>query len=861
MNRSVCLDTTCWSALCLASPADANWTLLCAVPVSATWSCCGYSHYHQVFPILLWVTFVLVTIVFHRRSSIFTDIVLSVDDLHDIRTQALGVVVARQKRVIFGKARNDPRRLFMLVAMWFELIGFSYIPVQLLVFQYTSGSFVGQFSGATQWAKFIAFSLLLIALEVCPLHWWPPRWVQARDKQLVPLLYDLCYTTYLYAVIDFGGCWNGVDNVHFLDGTSCASSSRYWVFPTLATVVFVLLYWGTLDYKLRLSDDIYSVQFRYHASFNGIITMARTLGSVGFYTVEKCLLFLDPLLVSACFSVINLITFATLLAYNFTHQPCLGVGYLPNNLRSLSFATACYVSVLLGVVSVVQMCNHRTMWGFVESTLVLGWAGLYPVFAIIIWRWNGRRALQYQVPNQPLLELLRHANYRVRAVAAVSMVLEEVTIDTPEIRALLLALDTTLHSAPSTDHGRVSVYTCQAMWHLWRHRFERVDTLVESKSEACCPFGLWVKSRFSGPSLALVEPQVSRHRNSSPRRSRRISDVASQLGRKASLGQLVEQTTCRHGIFGVKAPISIDAGMFRCLSHTITVLTALIRIDSAKTRFVAAKIMFEMYQARHVRLTRDSMVRVAITRMASAPRLTDATSAAETLLLLLNEEVTKKERMRLLVVAFTDQLTALHLTEALACHVWEASIVVELLRLLIDALTTFMLDDAGVALPPPMSYLSKPMVRHLVTLQSKWPANVIFGMVDHIFVVMRQCCKRFEARHKKPSYVFPKSAHELMERSEYKVVVERQRTRVDVLASVQWILAEGFAGQKPPAQLSLKTRRVLQSVSTRLATHDTDLLAYLESNLSEPQCWYLGGLVGGALQDPHDVDVPETEQC
>ncbi len=42
---------------------------------------------------------------------------------------ALGTVVAR-------KAISDPRRIFMLVAMWLELPGFSYLPFQLLYYHW-----------------------------------------------------------------------------------------------------------------------------------------------------------------------------------------------------------------------------------------------------------------------------------------------------------------------------------------------------------------------------------------------------------------------------------------------------------------------------------------------------------------------------------------------------------------------------------------------------------------------------------------------------------------------------------------------------------------------------------------------------
>ncbi|EQC35154.1 hypothetical protein SDRG_07386 [Saprolegnia diclina VS20] len=864
-----CDDAACLSALCVSRAAGVNWTALCAAPHSGTWDCCGHKSYNHVFPIALWLSFGCVTLWYHLRTGLFGDLVLGVHALHDIRTQALGVVVARQKRVIFGKMRRDPRRVLLLISMAYEVVGFSYIPGQLLLYQFfNSGSFVGQFSGELQWAKCILGAMLLVLLEAWPPRCWPRSWTSARDKLLAPLLYDVCYTTVLYGVVDVGGCWNGADNIRLPDGTSCANTSRFWLFPTFGTLLFIAFYYGTLEYKRRLSDDIFSVQFRYHASFNGVMTVMRTAGVLGFYAVEKAMLELDALIVSVSVSIVHVFIFATLLYYNYIHQPCLGVGYLPNNLRSLSFASACYSGTLLLVVSIMQLSTVGNEWTTHESLFLSVAAVCYAPLAIVVWRWNCTAALRYQVPDASLLELLRHSNTRVRAVAAVSMVLEDVVLDPVEIRAQMLALHATLQAAPDAEDGCVAAYSCQALWHLWRHRFERNEPFLETpkRPAAGWKFGCWAHSRESGPTLALLQPTVhalasgattrrTTHRTSDARVSR-LSIVGS---RRMSLGRLAEQLTCRNGIMGIFAPIAFDAGMHRCATYAVAVLASLVRSRYAKARFIAAKILFEMYKCRVLQLTKDSIAFVAITRLVSSPRLADADAAAETLRRLLNEG-DGAERKRLLLVAFTDHLNVLHVTQAMATSEWEVEVSVMLLRLLSDALTLCMVNDtqsSDIVVPPPDRYLSKAAVEYLVQVQGRWKEHLIFGMIDHVLVVMRQCCKHHAARRQSASAVMPQPwENTLMEMHDYNIVLERQRTRVDVLASVQWVLAEGYPSQKQHTELSLKTRRVLESVSSLIASRDNDLIAYLESNLSEPQRWYLGGLLGSVIYQPQDDKLP-----
>ncbi|KDO21337.1 hypothetical protein SPRG_13654 [Saprolegnia parasitica CBS 223.65] len=859
-----CDDAACLSALCVSRATGVNWTSLCAVAHSGTWACCGHTRYNHVFPIALWLSFGCVTVWCHLRTGLFGDLVLGVHTLHDIRTQALGVVVARQKRVIFGKVRRDPRRVLLLISMAYEVVGFSYIPGQLLLYQFfNSGAFVGQFSGELQWAKCILGTTLFVVLEVWPPRCWPRSWTSARDKLLAPLLYDLCYTTVLYGVVDVGGCWNGADDILLPDGTNCADASRFWLFPTFGTLLFIAFYYGTLEYKRRLSDDIFSVQFRYHASFNGVMIVVRTAGVLGFYAVEKGLLELDALVVSVSVSIVHVFFFATLLYYNYTHQP------VTHAILNLSFASACYSGALLLVVSAMQLSAGRHAWTAYETILASVATILYAPLALLVWRWNRAAALRYQVPNAPLLELLRHGNLRVRAVAAVSMVLEDVVLDPVEIRAQILALHATLQAAPHAEDGCVAAYSCQALWHLWRHRFERNKPFLETpkRPTACWKFGCWAHSRESGPNLALLEPtphalasaatsRMSTRRSSNVRVAR-FSIVGS---RGISLGRLAEQQTCRNGIMSIFAPVAFDAGMHRCATHAIDTLTSLVRSRYAKARFIAAKVLLEMYKCRVLQLTRDSVAFVAITRLVSSPRLADADAAAETLRRLMNEG-DGAERKRLLLVAFTDHLNVLHVTQAMATTEWDIEISVMLLQLLTDALTLCMVHDtpsSDIVVPPPDRFLSKAAVEYLVQLQSCWKEHRVFGMVDNVLVLMRQCCEHHAMkRQSASSAVLPEPCENtLMGTREYNAVLERHRTRVSVLTSVQWVLAEGYPSQMRLNELSPNTRLALEGVASLIALGDNDLVAYLESNLSEPQRWYLGGLLGSVVYQTHDDKPP-----
>ncbi|KDO21345.1 hypothetical protein SPRG_13661 [Saprolegnia parasitica CBS 223.65] len=443
-----------------------NWTSICALGFSSNWACCDLNVLNAVLPTTLWAIFLGLSLWFGWFTGIVSELRTSVDDLHDINTQALGVVVARQTHSVLGREIGDPRRVLMLLAMGSELVGFSYLPVQLLLYEYTNGTFAAQSSAGFQWLKFCLFTLLLWLLLL-------PRRVTRRidsllTKVVAPLLFDTCSLFYMYTIIDIGACSNGMDTWTLPDGTTCGSESRYGVFAALGTASFVLFYWHSLQYKLRLNDQVFAVRFRYQTSFGSLMAYTRTACCLGFFTVQRLLLYFDKIHVFLAFSIFNMVLFSLLLHYNYVNQPCLGVGLLPNNLRSLSFATSVYTSTILFGISCALHASGTERMSLVEQRILQAAAVAYIPFAVATWAINSRRARLYHVPNLSLKASLVHSTPRVRAIAAVSIALEDQSRwSTSDILDLLTLLDDNLKTSPAFEQGLVLAYTCQALWNLY----------------------------------------------------------------------------------------------------------------------------------------------------------------------------------------------------------------------------------------------------------------------------------------------------------------------------------------------------------------------------------------------------------
>ncbi|KAF0747854.1 hypothetical protein AaE_007562, partial [Aphanomyces astaci] len=328
-------STTCLAvfndALGVNSSNASDWRRLCDSHNTITWRCCGQQRLDIALPLTLWAIFFVLAGVFSWYTSLRRELLTSVDDLHDIPTQdthvvcvALGVVVARQKKQVLGRTVNDPRRSLILLSMVIELGNFSFLPLNL-VFDVPNASHL-QLTGlylVLQLGKLGGFTTLLL-LDLYGHH----AFKGAMKKVFRPLLYDTFFTTYVYVLLDFGACANGMESLPWLD---CSREDRFWLTYSVAVVAFTTVLWrtllavelellGTLLYKKHLSDQVYAVQFRFQQSYYSLMTYCRTgatkvleMGQTWlkspcclmFITVQKLYLYFDGYNIMLTASVAN----------------------------------------------------------------------------------------------------------------------------------------------------------------------------------------------------------------------------------------------------------------------------------------------------------------------------------------------------------------------------------------------------------------------------------------------------------------------------------------------------------------------------------------------------------------------------
>ncbi|KDO21339.1 hypothetical protein SPRG_13656 [Saprolegnia parasitica CBS 223.65] len=843
----------------------------CVEPRAALWSCCGLGGYHHIAPAALWLVFLSLTACAQYHYNLFHDLDSTADELHDIQTQALGVVVARRKRVIFGKSYRDPRRLLMLGAMWSELFGFSYTPGQLVIYQLTQSNIAGLVSGPVQFGLFAVFSGLLYLLE-------GPRWLRKchlrRPKLGGPILYDMFFMTFAYTLVNVVGCTNGLDSVALGDNVTCASPERYWMVCSLGLVVFGCFFWGTLKYKKQLASDVYAVSFRFQASFDAMMTCTRTICALTVITVEKALLVLDMWLVAVLFGLLNLVHFGALLRYNYKCQPCLGVGLVPNNLRALSFATSCYTTLVSLVISMLQIARHPAEAGTAEWTVFFVAIGLYPAVAVTVWRWNRRRAVLFQVPNLSLLDALQHESDRVRAIAAVTVTLETAERDADTLQAILLALNDTLWPPEAVF---APAYACQAMWFLWYSNFDLVDHVSETGASAFVPFGCWVRlspaRTCAGGTISsafrISLSQVLAGRSASGRLSISNSSLVApvDLSRRSrnrpspvdssSLVQLVEKATDLEHTVCMTNRIADNPAIRSCFEHAVKKLAELCKCNCRRNRLLASKVLQEMYQASVVRVSATTFLHMAA-NLTIAPSHAKAMSALRTLVRFVND---RDEIWAARQVA--NVVTLRLLIDALLVHVGDIDFVTTLLTFLIDRLETLL--SLGTNAPSGEAYLDRSMVSTLHELFVDVPSGATQALIDDLLMtmqdvwntrpyrppgVMRQLSKTRIMRQLSKTHVLPtamtrlsESSQALLSFSQLKVIKDRQRARMDAWAAVNAVLAEGFSMQLPLAALAPPTQLIVASLLELLSTR-SDLLSYLESRMTMPEYWYLSDLVG-----------------
>ncbi|OQR89403.1 hypothetical protein THRCLA_09758, partial [Thraustotheca clavata] len=570
--------------------------------VRSAWDKDGLDYLIYTLPLIAWGAFFVLTSTFVVYTHMWKEFKHNVDDLHDIPAQALGIVVARQTHRVLGKEISDPRRLLMLLSMWTELPGFSYLPLQLIYFEFND-HFAFAMDATTQAYKLVGFTsvLMFIALTyVIPLE----SLVVVRIKVLLPCLCDVMYLFYIYAIQDVITCASPLDKFAFPDGTTCACENRIWMAALFGTLLFSIFYVGTLIYKLRASDDIFANRFRYQTSFSSLMTITRTACCLQ-YIEAKSILTQNVSLKIPIFlvcSIFNLCMMSMLLHYNYRFQPCLGSGMFPNNLRSLSFMTSIWVTFLLFLITLVDNSLARQI--FIGIAIAL-----YPVVAGCLWYLNSKRARHFNIPNLPLLASLAHENYRVRTVAVVSIVLEEHSKwQRAELMRITHLLEACIKLPADAENGLLAAYTYQALWNLYSTHCTIEQSLQDGINKNCIPRGFWISHLPELPTTGNFQQSSfttfshNRLNDLVQRKATRSSASSSQLRRASCFASASLKTTR-----------IANSAMQPMLQNAIYKAITVFDSSLSKARNVVAKTMQEMYINNAIRLSLQTWFDVVCT--------------------------------------------------------------------------------------------------------------------------------------------------------------------------------------------------------------------------------------------------------
>jgi hypothetical protein len=155
-------------------------------------------------------------------------------------------------------------------------------------------------------------------------------------------------------MLDIIACMPPLD-AYRLFGTpgSCACPDQVWFTTSLGTLVFAILYLSALFYKVRLSDDIYAVHFRYQTSFTTLMTVIRT-------GTQPCQQTLVPLVYMCIFPI-------TSSTRSCVSSPSLGCGlqYLTTVMFLADPAPHAMVFRISGIINLVVMtCLLRYNYKF-----------------------------------------------------------------------------------------------------------------------------------------------------------------------------------------------------------------------------------------------------------------------------------------------------------------------------------------------------------------------------------------------------------------------------------------------------------------------------------------------------------------
>ncbi|OQS00957.1 hypothetical protein ACHHYP_02072 [Achlya hypogyna] len=682
----------------------------------ASWAACDLDYLRAALPVLAWSLFAVVTIAFVVHTRLWEEFRVKIDDLHDIPAQ--GIVVARQKHVVLGRAIADPRRVLIMLSMWAELPGFSYLPLQLLYYE-RYGVFAFASTPLMQVYKVGLLTGIFALIGLSAVARRGPLTV-LRAKVLLPCLCDALYLVYTSAILDVLACAAPFDEVR-LGGATCACRDRVWPVAAAGAGLFGAFYLTTLVYKLRLSDEVFATQFRYQTSFSSLMTMTRTASCLGFTTVA---LLLPPgeskPAINYVAGGVNLCIMAGLLRYNYRFQPCLGSGLFPNNLRALSFLTSCWVSLtLVGVTLAAPIVDARA--------LLTAAAVLYPGAALWLWRVNSRRARYFHIPNLPLHESLRHSNYRVRTVAVVSIVLEDHTKwPAPELLRVVELLAGCLRVPAVVEDGRLVAYTCQALWHICSTHCVVAKPLDDTPPFV--PRGLW-----------LSHLPVSQRR-SSLYNPHRLQDLVQRNATRSSASSSVVPRLSSTISPQLAATRLDDAALSPVLQQALAKAVLVFDSPFPKARGVVAKTLQEMYVDGAVRLALPTYLHVVCTLCSHYS--TDVAACAAVSLGHVVSQVPPREWVPLLC----DRHKLAHVAALLTAHI---NVATALLR---DTLVNLVLKrvmERIVALATerdPATFWSAVFVGHLSAGWRRWQADHAMSLaLEDVFLAMQRASATYHA--------------------------------------------------------------------------------------------------------------------
>ncbi|KAG9406436.1 hypothetical protein AC1031_002757 [Aphanomyces cochlioides] len=519
-----------------------------------------------------WLIFLTCSVVFVWFTNNWREFLQDIDDLHDIPAQALGIVVARQKRKLLGKQIPDPRRIFMLIAMWAELPGFSYLPLELMYYRST-GSLLLTNNPFTQLMKYNCIVRLVGLLGLTMLH---RRLTPLHVKVL--LTFDACYVVFLDALLDVLTCDASMDNFVFHDGSTCACTDRVWFLSAPATVLFAVMYISALMYRvhiergrlwrplplshvLLLPHDVPSDRLL------PIVHDGHVGGSnVGGFRSDAC-------------RGRPLFDLCSTASIQLPSPTLFGLWVVPQQPSIVSFATSCCVlSTLTSSSNVIPLVFLAL---YLARQLEASAAIPYSKSTA-----HGSAARSKLArPHRRGVTLEDHHRWTSEEVSQIIQLLQQ-CLEVPAV----------------VEDGLLAAYSCQAVWNLCFKHCQSQVTLAANSDADAIPFGLWISPSASSLKVRLNTPRASTRLQELVERNAEINSQRPSIS--STVTPLVTASTpVKHENAALEK--SLEAALVRAL--------ALLELSFPKACNIAAKMLQEMYSAESVQLTMGTWISVLCT--------------------------------------------------------------------------------------------------------------------------------------------------------------------------------------------------------------------------------------------------------